>query len=248
MLPTRCVHARGGERCSLYVDHYRVRKTGPRHAVAVAGCAVHRRGGRYTLYPPGHYPYGREAVAPCSASGELLRDASTGQAAWAATLFGAALDGARGLRWPSDSPWDDARRRRTQGRRLEFGARLLGVHPELDEGERERIATRLGVATLKLRDAAGAWARSWQARGAAIVAVLMVLPHEASLLDRLLAGGAEAGVWSRARRWDGARGTWIGARSRPVERCVVYGPPSRAPPPTTLRGAEYGEGPPSSPS
>lgn len=44
VLPTRCVYAKGREWCSVYVDHYRVRKTGPRHGVAVVGCAVHRRG------------------------------------------------------------------------------------------------------------------------------------------------------------------------------------------------------------
>lgn len=247
VLPRRCVWAEGSEGCRVRVDHYRVRKTGPRHAVAVVGCAVHARG-RYTLYPPGHFPYGREAVTLCSASGAVLLEVGRRRPAWAATLFGAALDAAAGLWWPSDSPWEDARRRRTQGRRLEFGGRLVGVHPDLDEGVRERIATRLGVATLKLRDAARVWSRSWRKRGAAIVAVLDALPADAALLDRVLAAGALGAAWPEPRRWDAGRGTWIGLRSGGAEHVSRGEPRSRAPPPTTLPAAQQAAWSPSLPS
>lgn len=255
MLPTRCVFAGARERCSLFVDHYRRRKTGPRYAVAVVGCTAHPQG-RYTLYPAGHFPYGREAVVPYSPSGVLLVDAGRGHGscpAWGATLFAAAVDAASGERWSSQSPWDDARRRRTQGRRLRFAARLLGVDPlgvdpEMGEGVRERIATRLGVATMTLLSGARGWSRSWTQRGEAIVAVLEVLPLEASLLDRVLAAGAVGGVWPAPRRWDAVRGTWIVVRSRQPEHPDVRRPRSRGPPPTTLPGAGLGEGTPSSDS
>ena len=89
---------------------------------------------------------------PYSASGELLLGADSGGPPWQATLFGAAQDAARGQMWPSEQnwwqPWD-ARRRRTQGRRLEMGGRLTGVGGGLEEREREQIATRLGVATMR---------------------------------------------------------------------------------------------------
>ncbi|MFH1609828.1 MAG: hypothetical protein ABID40_04280, partial [Candidatus Bipolaricaulota bacterium] len=62
VLPSRCIFADGAEACSVRVDHHRPRKTGPRFAVAVVGCSVHPHG-RYTLYPPGLIPYGREPVA-----------------------------------------------------------------------------------------------------------------------------------------------------------------------------------------
>ena len=68
VLPSRCVYATGEQTCAMFVDHYRKRKTGPCYAVAVVGCRVRR----YTLYAAGHYPYGRVAVVPYSASGELL--------------------------------------------------------------------------------------------------------------------------------------------------------------------------------
>lgn len=218
------------------MDHCRPRKTGPRFALAVVGCSAHPDR-RYTLYPPGHYPYGREAVAPYSPSGALLLDGARGRPAWETTLFAAAMDAAEGKGWPSDSPWHDARRRRTQGRRLELAGRLLGVHPDLDESTRERIATWLGVATMILLSGARRWGASWRDRGAAVLAVLVALPIQASLLDRLGAAGALGGLWTESQRWDAARRSWVVARSPGPEHSIADAPRSRAPPPTTLPGA-----------
>jgi hypothetical protein len=148
-LPSRCVFATGAQTCSIFVDHYRLRKTGPCFPLAVVGCTTHPQG-RYTLYPPGHFPYGREPVAPYGPTGELLPAAETGRPLWQMTLFAAAVDAAKGEGWSGESPWDDPRRRRTQGSRLQLTGRLLGVHPQLDEGDRERIATRLGAPTIRL--------------------------------------------------------------------------------------------------
>ena len=167
VLPERCVFAAATETCSLSIDHYRARKTGPGFPVAVVGCSRHPIC-RFTLYPPGHIPYGRQAVVSCSPSGPLLRHPATGQSAWEATLFGAAVDAAEGQRWPAHSPADDERRLRTQGCRLTLAGTLLGVHPDLEARTREWIATRLRVPTMTLRSAAGQWASSWQARGGAI--------------------------------------------------------------------------------
>ena len=242
VLPSRCVFATGAETCSMFVGHYRPRKSGPRFPIAVVGCSAHPHG-RYTLYPPGHVPYGREPAVPSSPSGGLLRDAATGEPVWEATLFAAAVDAAGGERWPSDSPAGDPRRRRTQGRRLELAGRLVGVHArvaEIDDAARERIATRLGVPTLTLRTAAREWAASWARRGAAVLAVLLIVPVDGALLDRILAAGALGGLWARPRRWDAVRGTWVMApspRSVRPERPAAARPRGRSPPPTTLRGA-----------
>ena len=231
VLPARCVFAAATETCSLSIDHYRDRKTGPGFPVAVVGCRRHPIG-RFTLYPPGHIPYGRQAVVPCSPSGPLLQDATTGQPEWPTTLLGAAVDAAAGQRWPAHSPAHDERRRRTQGCRLAWAGTLLGVHPDLDARTRERIATRLRVPTMRLRDAAGGWDICWQARGRAILAVLQSLPLDGNLLDRLLAAGAVTDLWPSPQRWDPARGTWVRPRSGGPEHPVSGAPQSRAPPPT----------------
>jgi hypothetical protein len=232
--PLRCAFAEGPGPCHLFIDHFRRRKTGPRFPLAVVGCRDHPDG-RYTLYPPGHFPYGREAVVACSPWGELQVDASTGEPLWEATLFYAAQDAAEGERWPADSPWNDSRRRRTQGRWLDFAGRLLGVHPGQDEGTRERIAARLGVPLVRLLDQARRWGVDWRTRGAVILAVLQLIEPGGLLLDHLLAAGAVADLWPEPRRAVALPGRRIAVRSGAPERTPLTVPRSRDPPPTTLQ-------------
>ena len=242
VLPSRCVYATGEQTCAIFVDHYRERKTGPRYPLAVVGCGVHGRR-RYTLYPPGHYPYGRVAVVPYSASGELLLEADRGRPQWQATLFGAAQDAKQGEVWPSEQHWWQALStpcRRTQGRRLELAGRLTGVSPELDQRQREQIATRLGVATMRVIAEAQRWGRSWPSRGAAIMAVLLALAVSATLGDRMGAAGAVSDLWGPPRprlvaRWEQAGKSWIVAasgRSEAREQGVADHLRGRAPPAT----------------
>ena len=235
-LPSRCVLATGAQTCSILVDHYRFRKTGPRFPLAVVCCLVHSCR-RYTLYPPGHFPYGRQRMAPYSPTGELLVDVDTGQPPWEATIFSAAVQASEGEAWSSESPFDDPRRRRTQGCRLQFAGRLVGVHPQLDGRDRERIATRLAVSTMMLLAGAVMWAKGWKMRGRAIMAVLAGIPLQACFLDRILAAGAVTGLWIHRypQRWDADRNTWIVAPFPPSqywEHSRAPAPHGRSPPPT----------------
>jgi hypothetical protein len=227
-LPARCPFATGAESCRLGVDHLRDRKSGPRFPLAVVGCSRHRQH-RFTLYPPGHVRYGRVAVAPYDPSGKLVYNEGTHEPAWQETLFAAALDAAAGERWPADSPAQDSRRRRTQGRRLERAAWLLGVHPELDLLTRERIATRLQVATMTLLEGARSWGASWTAQGSAVLSVLLALSPPLALLDRLLAGGALTGLWPEPSVESPSP-----SRSARSERFAAGAHRPRGPPPTNL--------------
>ena len=222
----------------MFVDHYRPRKTGPRLPLAVVGCTVHG-GSRYTLYPPGHIPYGRQAVVACSPSGSLLRERKTGrswQPIWETTLFGAAIDAAGGRLWPSDSPSEDDRRRRTQGRRLGWAGHLLGVHPEVSSRRQEHIASLLQVPTLTIRTAAQRWGSPWVTRGEALLTVLRALPVDGGLLDRMLRAGHASQYWDAPHRWDPARKIWS-CSSRP-ERRVPVSNRGRGSPPTTSPGSQ----------
>ena len=227
VMPARCVFAQDRERCRFRVHHYRSRKTGPCFALAVVGCLAHPDG-RYTLYPAGHVPYGRVAVAPVSASGTLYLHEATGRPRWEATLHAAALDAAGGVRWSEESPFDDLRRRRTQGRRLDLAGHLLGVHPSMEARIRERVATRLSVPLMTLGEASRSWGTSWTSRGRAILAVLDAIPVQASLPGRILAAGAAGGLWAEPRWWGHA-----GSHSGGPERAPPATPGTLSPRPTT---------------
>lgn len=247
ILPTRCPFASPDEDgCQLGVHHRRGRKTGPCFPLDVVRCATHPVHS-FTLYPAGHFPYGRTALATCSVTGPLLLDAETNEPVWDDTVLEAAQQADSGIRWPPHSATVAPAVRRTQGRHLDLAGLLLGVHPDLDDGERERIATRLRVPTMTVRSAASLWSASWSLRGAAIALVLAALAVDGSLLDRLLSAGYVAGLWARPRRWEPPR-RWVVARSVEPERRGPAPSSSRDPPPTSSRGAAMsGPDPPSPP-
>ena len=111
-LPDRCPHASDEPSgCRVKVHHERERKTGPCFPLTVARCATH--GHAFTLYPPGHVPYGRKSVVPASvdegrlllrAKGEFPSDEMAGaeDIAWESTVFVAATDAAGGRAWPRE--------------------------------------------------------------------------------------------------------------------------------------------------
>jgi len=201
------------EACVLVVHHVRARKTGPRIPVTVLQCRTHGRA--FTLYPLGHLPYGRLAIAPVGLDGELLR-ATEGEPvggkrppAWSTTLFGSAF---AAIHAPTIKLTDPRWWATEAPERLAQGAAILGVHPELSVQAADAIAFRLGIPRLVLRQAAGAYehARGRAARGRVLVGVLGEL-GDAYLLDRVLAAGACAGCWGTVTRWDAAS---RGARGR----------------------------------
>ena len=234
VLPSRCPFASPlDDNCRLHVDHRRERKTGPGFPVAVLACATHAER-RFTAYPPGHFPYGREPLLAASPNGPLLLDGPTGELSWQNTLFQAAIDAGVGVRWHTGSPADDLLRRRTQGRRLERIERLLGVHQSLNDRDREEIAARLQVPTMVIRDAAMRWQDCWTGRGRAVETVLTAPQIDATFLDRLLSAGYVSAAWPRPARWCPRRRVWLRARPLPP-------PPKGArDPPTNSRGETRG--------
>jgi hypothetical protein len=218
-MPRTCLHAvTGDEACVLVVHHVRDRKTGPRIPVTVLQCRTHRRA--FTLYPLGHIPYGRMAVAPVGLDGELRwsegepQVGGKRQPAWRDTLFGPAFAALHEATvkvtdprwWATEAP-----------ERLAQGATLLGIHPDLSVQTADAIAYRLEIPRLVLRQATDAYAcaRGRAARGHVIVGVLGEL-GDRCLLDRVLVAGACAGCWGRVTRWDAASG---GARGRVIAGC-----------------------------
>ena len=228
VMPEQCVAAEEGQCCQLWVQHWRLRKTGPGFALVVAECRTH--GVAFTLYPPGHVPYGRVAMAPLDpagrplqleavdADGEDFEDAAEATEsvplAWGTTVFGAAEDAANRQPWPrrnSTGPgsW------RTQGRWILLGASLLGLMGE-QLGAPQGL---LGVCELTRRDAATAYAAAtgYRARGQAVTRPLGELEQAgAAMLDGLLVAGFRACRWGSAGRCDPRSGhvRWLMPRAR----------------------------------
>jgi hypothetical protein len=225
VMPPSCVHASQGDpACVLVVHHLRERKAGPQIPVTVMQCRTHRRA--FTLYPLGHIPYGRLAVAPVTLDGQVLFATESEPTAgdrrspsWRATQLGAAFAAI-------DAPTVKLTDRRwwvTQTpERLAQSAALLGVHPGLAVPDADAIAFRLELPRLVLREATDAYAhaRGRAARGRVLVGVLDQLGADTCLLDRVLAAGACAGCWGTVTRWDrasrGARGQVFPGRGAPA--------------------------------
>jgi hypothetical protein len=206
-MPVAGVCAAAGDPCRVVRHHRRGRKTGPQHPLMVARCTVHGRA--FTLYPPGHVPYGRWAIAPVASEGSVVRAAegSVPVERWRKTLFEASLDAAEGTPWTRfvdggvERWWGGSDRwRSTQGVLIGRAEKLVGIAPELAAGPRERIAEALDVPMLVLRDAVLGVA-GYVARGTAVVSILERLAGGCA--DGMATCGELSGLWGQAHRWDG---------------------------------------------
>ena len=220
--------------CRLASDHDRERKTGPCFPIRVMRCRVHGHG--FTLYPPGHVPYGRKRLAAvaCDGSLEQSNQESGGEGCGQAlaeehfrgTYFEAALEAAAGKAWPQTG-YEGSQQERfpSQMRQLRRSLRLLGVAPELGSRQRERVAAVLGVPGQKLEDEARGLETQagYQSLGQAAVAVLQVLPSDLSLFERLAESGFVLGFWPTPLLCLGA--------GRPLRRTRFRLLGTRAPPP-----------------
>lgn len=227
--------ARDERACRVVWHDWRERKTGPGFPLAVARCKTH--GLSFTLYPPGFYPYGRERLAPVASDGSVLQrepgadaDGEDGVSPSVArdfdeTVFGAALDAARGRRWlrnweqpPAGTGPEGRRWYSTQVRRTLSVSQLLGVTAAVDSTARAEIADLLAVETVVLHEQKVALELddSLAARGRSVAAVLAALPASGCLVDRLAEAGHIAGLWPEPWRWDPRRGVLQPRPFRPV--------------------------------
>lgn len=203
------------EACRLTVHHRRSRSTGPCFPLTVVYCAVHDVS--FTLYPPGHVPYGRESLTPTAEGGEWIsaepeEDGGCGNQAapspanvFRGTLFDAALDAAVGrIGRREDAAGSCELWWSTQGRRLERGLALFGLTAEVDTDERHALAEILALDTLLLGDLARQVAvrSGYRQRGQAICGVLAALRPGTWLPDRLAECGHRRGLWGQPWRWD----------------------------------------------
>lgn len=204
----------------------------------------------FTLYPPGHVPYGRSALAPVAPDGGVLQSAPSVEVgevgcaealhraqpstsspdAFSNTIFDAALDAARGVAWKhaeqlASSPDGCDRWWSTQQRHLLRATKLVGVDPSLTIDVRLQVAEALSVPALVLIEAAGEFARSagYIACGSAVLKVLSRIPRGAYLAERIAESGFLVSLWAEPLRWDPRRRC---VQRKPFQPLRTRGPPS----------------------
>lgn len=208
-MPEQCIQGADGDGscCRIRLHHWRSRKTGPEFPLLVVECQTH--GIAFTVYPLGHVPYGRAAIAPVDAHGQLLRsaDAAGGDrgVAWEQTIMGAAQDAAEGRAWPrvGGDPSSPAGSWRTQGRRITQAAEILG----LTGLQASPLVGPFGVSALGHRESIAAFgeATGYRSRGAAVCLLVGELEGASwPQLELILSAGVAAGQWGKPWRWDGA--------------------------------------------
>jgi hypothetical protein len=209
--------------CQIDVHHIRERKTGPCFPLTVIQCKTHNK--HFTLYPPGHTPHGRKAIAPVAPDGSWPLQADMPPAGdddecrgkqshqdkekmFRGTLFDAAMDAASMNAWNRCSPelgqggelfyWS------TMGRDLHRLTVLFGMSKDRPAPEREIMAALLGVGGLLLHEQSNFVLKypGYKERGKAVCTILFSLTAGSCFLDRLLNCGHFAGLWGRPYQWD----------------------------------------------
>jgi hypothetical protein len=187
-VPERCPFGEDGSDCLVTRHDQRARKSGPEHAIVVCRCRTHSV--YFTVYPPGHVPYGRVAVVASDAEGRTVAGDALDD-----TLFGAAAEA---------SSEASARRtqRRTLVRRLELCAALLALTASAD-AVRAAVAGALWLPQLRLRETAQQYAlkRHLRERAQAVLSLLAQISQQ-RLRTGILVAGHIAGLWGRPSRWD----------------------------------------------
>ncbi|MCP5085052.1 MAG: hypothetical protein GY948_25490 [Alphaproteobacteria bacterium] len=171
--------------------------------MTVLRCRTHETA--FTLYPPGHTPWGREKWAPVAPDGAAL-SCEDGALRFQDTYFEAALVAAQCIVWPREKEFAEDFHKPsfiTQQCRVDRALRLLGLKG--DPGWREAFAQTLSIPGQKLHEAAQAvikWPSDPSALGRAVRDVLDDIPcFLGGLFERLAACGAAVGLWPGLHVW-----------------------------------------------
>lgn len=217
--------------CEIGVHHRRLRKTGPPWGwVDVLRCRSHRKA--FTVYPPGHVPYGQvPLVVLAPDGGAVLGKASE----TAETFFAAAADaGKKGEPelWPRDSaPTPPGAVRSTQRCRVRGAAELLGLAGDASGPDVAAAVTHLPCGALVEARQLLAGSRALPIWAGKVRRFLRDLTKRAgrALMDRLAVLGHLAGWWGRPFRWV-PRGARLLELGRPFWESGARGTRSRSPP------------------
>ncbi len=187
-----CLKASSDEPCDVVGHGYRKRKAGPEFPIATRHCREHSC--YFSVYPFGHVPYGRMAMAPIEVSGFASVEAERedrGGVGWQGTVCVAAIEAARNRRWSREGTDVEAAqpgRYGTQRRWLRRCARFLGLAGEIRQRTVERLRDFLGIDGLEHQRLRREWPMTSRLseRAQAVVAVLDLGAASTNDLDSLL--------------------------------------------------------------
>jgi hypothetical protein len=162
------------------------------------------------VYPPGHFPWGHDAVVQVPFDGTAPRvtvteDQDAVPDVLEGTLFEPVWEASQGRLWSSVCDRGEGTWRSVQVRKVEDAAQLVGVAGDMDDAGRDALhAELLGVPAQLLRDARRSIAQApgLISRAKAVIRVVMaVMRAGGPFVDRLIAAGYRAGLWGRPFRW-----------------------------------------------
>jgi len=190
--------------CRIEEYYWRPRITGPKHAILVIRCAVHKK--PFTIYPSGFGPYQRLPMAN-TAYGTNHLENNPGEhtlEAFQDTQFQAAVDASEGKAWPRE--WRDKPRKwwETQRRRIANMLVLLGLDPEMEEAKSIQVSQLLNVEHMLVLEKKRAIEDKpgYRCRGLGVASVLKALVKSGNPVERLLLAGHQAGLWGMPLWWD----------------------------------------------
>ena len=190
---------RSRDECEIVFHHCRERKTGPCFPVTVVYCLKHEVS--FTLYPPGHVPYGRITLSGLALNRSILEKGRAPP--FRNTYFDAALDAAQGVAWPRKSDEGSIELRFiTQFRHIERCRLLFGL--DQDSRAREAVAEQLDIGGFILEEGRKQLVNeaNFRTPGKVICLILDKLPENHTTFQRLATCGHYAGIWKQIQCWD----------------------------------------------
>ncbi len=193
------------EACKIACNHHRNRKTGPRIPLAVLECNIHNS--YFTVYPPGHVPYGRKALVSDIALDGCHVKSETEETSdlFGESLFDAPLRASQGVFYPKEGscdPFDSCYD--TQLNHIKKAALILGILPEDKAPKCIHIMEILNLPhSLQAEPFSCFSDQEWDYRKTSqlICNILSRLPAD-KRFERLVACGALSELWPSLCIWN----------------------------------------------
>ena len=190
--------------CNVSFNYLRERKTGPCIPLVIVRCITHNVS--FTIYPPGHVPYGRESLVDIALDGFQIQaelETDTIFNAFEGSLFDSALKASQGLFYPKEGPYElpticyD-----TQLNQIKKSALLLGISAPDQALGNEYIAETLNIPR-QFQIGQSSHSTAWNSKktGQAILRLLEKLPQDC-LFERLVCCGFIHGIWPPLYIWN----------------------------------------------